>query len=110
VAPSQAVASASRDRRASSLLYSSYCSVCHARRRVVGHHFNIDPDAPLSGQPSEYAIIAVYIAILTGLVMVGCLIGALLVAFWLRYAMGYTWAKVVRISLHAEYPAHWLRK
>jgi hypothetical protein len=76
---------------------------------LLATYFNVNPDAPLRGQPGEYAIIAVYIAALTGLVMVGCLLGSLLVALWLRYARGYTWAKVARISLHAEYPPHWLR-
>jgi hypothetical protein len=72
-------------------------------------YFNIDPDAPLRGQPGEYAIIVTFIAILTLLFVVGFLFGSFLVALWLRYVRGYNWAQVVRISLHAEYPAHWLR-
>lgn len=76
----------------------------------LAKYFNIDPDAPLRGQPSEYAFIVAFIAILTLLIMVGYLSGIVLVALWLRYVRGYNWAQVVRISLHGEYPAHWLRK
>jgi hypothetical protein len=77
---------------------------------LLPKYFNINPTAPLRGQSGEYAIIIALSAILLLLFLVGALFGSFIVALWLRYMRGYTWAQVVRISLHAEYPAHWLRK
>jgi hypothetical protein len=77
---------------------------------LMAQFFGIEMDEPLRGQPGGYIIGLAYLAVLMFIFAVGHLVGCFLVSLWLHFARGYPWNKVVRIVLHAEYPAHWQRK